>query len=478
MNLRSRVLSGMYWMGGMRFVGQIISWAITIVVVRLLTPGDYGLLAMATVFMTFLSLVAEAGLGPALVRELEVTEILLRRSFGVIILINSVLFVIQFAAAPLIATFFDENRLVLVLRVLGFQFLIATLSTIPAALLMRSLDFKRQSLINFTGTTTGSLITLAMALSGQGVWALVAGMFATQSIRMVGLNIVAPFWKLPNFSFVGIGNSLLVSSQITAQRGLTFLSSQADVFIAGKFLGKELLGTYSTSLHLASLPVQKISAIVNQVAFPAFAEAQRKPESVPRYLLKVVRVLSFFSFPVLWGISCIAPEIVTVLLGPKWEAARVPLQLLPLVMPIRMLGPVINSAFQGIGRTGAVLKNAATLAVIMPIAFLLGTQGGLLGLSLAWLIGYPFAFWLNLWRMMPLVSLKPSDIFAAMAWPTLGGAVMYGSVAVARYLISGNMPPSGTMVVLILVGATVYLMMMVLTNRTSLHEVLDLLRGV
>jgi O-antigen/teichoic acid export membrane protein len=103
MSFRARVMSGLFWVGGTRLVGQILTWGITIVVIRLLTPGDYGLLAMATVFMGFLSLVAEAGLGPALMQAPKLDDPTLRRIFGVVILVNCTLFALQFGTAPLVA---------------------------------------------------------------------------------------------------------------------------------------------------------------------------------------------------------------------------------------------------------------------------------------------------------------------------------------------------------------------------------------
>ncbi|WP_336511698.1 oligosaccharide flippase family protein [Candidatus Accumulibacter phosphatis] len=116
-----------------------------------------------------------------------------------------------------------------------------------------------------------------------------------------------------------------------------FFYSQADMFVAGKLLGKEALGFYSVAMHLASLPVQKVSGILNQVAFPAFSKIQNDSATVKLHVLKSVRILSFLSFPVLWGISSIAPEIVQLLLGPKWEPAILPLQILPMIMPLRMI---------------------------------------------------------------------------------------------------------------------------------------------
>ena len=473
MSLRARVLSGLFWTGGTRLLGQILTWAITIVVIRLLSPSDYGLLAMATVFMGFLTLVAEAGLGSALVQAPKLDDITLRRIFGVVILIDSALFVLQFAAAPLVARFFEEERLVTIIRALALQFVLMIFGVIPWALLNRRLDFKRQSIINLASSVCGSVASLVLALSGYGVWALVVSNLIAGLFNTVAVNLVVPFLRWPEFSLKGMRGLVVVGGQVTAARALYFMYSQADIFIGGRLFGKELLGFYSISLHLASLPVQKISAIVNQIAFPAFAEAQHHPDSVPVHMLMGIRMLSFFSFPVLWGISSIAEEIVAVLLGAKWEAAVTPLRLLPLVMPITILGPFLNTAFQGIGRTSVVLRNAVTASLILPGAFWIGAHWGLIGMSMAWIIGFPVVFVVNLRRMLPLVGLKISDILKAALLPALAGGGMYACVAIARLLTGGLAAPL-MMAALITAGAASYAIITLATNMSGVREVVDL----
>jgi teichuronic acid exporter len=474
MNLREKVLSGIFWIGGARLVGQVLTWSVTIVVIRLLSPGEYGLLAMATVFMSILLMLAEAGLGAALIQAREVDELTLRRIFGAAIVIHLVLFVLQFAAAPLIAAFFKEERLVAIIRVLALQLLLMIFGVIPGALLSRNFKFKGASLIGLGSSVCGSLCTLALALAGYGVWALVAGSLIALLCSTVAINILAPFLRWPDFSLQGIRKLVLFGGQLTGARMLWLLYSQADVFIAGKLLGKELLGFYSVAMHLASLPVQKISSVFNQVALSAFAHAQHQPETVPLHMLKGIRMLSLLSFPVLWGISSIAPEFVMVFLGSKWMPAVESMRLLPLVMPLTMLSPFLNTAFQGIGRGGVVFMNTLTASVILPGAFWVGSNWGLFGLCVAWLIGFPLVFLVNLHRMLPLVGLKLSAVLAAIALPALASAGMYACVSLARQVWVATVAPPVLMVILITVGATGFAIITLAINRKGIREAMDL----
>jgi len=331
-------------------------------------------------------------------------------------------------------------------------------------------------MIGLGSAVCASLTSLVLARSGYGVWALVVGNLVAVAVSAVALNVVQPFLKWPLFSLRGMRGLIVVGGQLTASRVLYFIYSQADILIGGRLLGKDLLGFYSVALHLASLPVQRISAVVNQIAFPAFAEASQKPETVPLHILKGLRMLSFLSFPVLWGISSVAAEFVAVLLGPAWGAAVVPMQLLPLVMPITILSPFLNTAFQGIGRANVVLMNLLSAAMIMPVLFWAGTYWSLFGLSLAWLIGFPLVFVINLHRMLPLVGLKLADVFAAVAFPASAAIVMYGCVAAIRMALPPGLPSSLVLTILIFTGVLGYAIATLAVNRKGLREALDLFR--
>lgn len=476
-DLKQKALTALLWSGGTRAVTQVLTWGITIVVIRLLTPEDYGLIAMAMVFVNLLTLMAEAGLGAALVQARQLEEAHLRAIFGASLVVDGILFATLLITAPAIARFFDEPRLVAIISVLALQFVLSVFAVIPAALLARALDFKRPSLIGLLASIAASVTTLALAFSGHGVWSLVAGSLVASLIKTVGLNLACPFLKWPAFSMSGARQLLVFGGEVTGARLLWHLYSQADTVIAGRLLGKELLGFYSVSMHLASLPVQRISAVLNEVAFPAFARTQSDSRLVSEYIVKATRMLSFISFPVLWGISSIAPEIVTVLLGPRWHTAVVPLQLLPLVMPLTLISPFLNAAFQGIGQSRVVLKNVVTACLIMPPAFWIGVRWGLPGLCMAWVLGFPMVLVLNLRRMLPAIGVSGRDFFLAVAASAIPSAAMYASVAMVRHVSAGSVSPVWLMALLTAVGAGVYAGLASLANRRIAVEFIGLFQS-
>jgi len=359
------------------------------VVIRLLSPADYGLLAMASVFVVFLSMFSDLGLGQALVQGAKVTDTHLRRIFAAVLVVHSFLAVLLALFAPLIGAFFGEPAVTRIVQTLSLQFVIAAFGVIPDAQLQREMEFRKRSLIDLAAAVAGALSTLALALAGNGVWALVAGTLVAQSMRVLGLNWAAPSLCRPEFSLQGVRAYFRFGGHLTLSQLLWFVMTQADVFIAGRWLGKEAVGVYSTAMHLASLPSQRISGLINQIAFPAFSRMQDDPRRVGANTLLGVRLLALIGFPVFWGMSSIAPEIVRVVLGHRWLDALIPLQLVATVMPIRPLSNFVPTAVQALGRSDVLLGNAVIVSGVMLTAFLVGVQWGLLGLVMAWMVGRP-----------------------------------------------------------------------------------------
>ena len=476
MNFRSEVLLGLRWVAGTKVLGQLFTWAVTVVVVRILTSADYGLLAMASVFIAFLMMLAQFGVGFAMVQAAEIDERKLRQMLGLAVAVNLALFGATYFAAPLIAEFFTEPRLVAIVRVLSVQYVLMIFAVIPSATLSRNLDYKKLSLIEMAAALVASLTTLALALAGAGVWALVCGSLVAALCRTAALNIVSPFLAWPVFSFRGVGKLLYFGGNITAARILWFVYSQSDVIIAGRLLGKELLGFYSIAMNLASFPADKLSAIVNQVSFPAFARIQGDRERYAASFLLAVRLLSFAVFPVLWGISSIALELVPLLLGSHWLPAAVPLQLLALIMPVHMFAPFMSTAAQGIGRADLALKQVALASLVMPLAFVVGSQWGLLGLAVAWVAAFPLVFVWAMVLFLPVIGLRIRDFLGAMARPMLASLGMYATVGAARIMLGPVMSPIARMTLLIVVGVAVYAVLTLLVNRGGYREMRGMLR--
>lgn len=474
--VREQILTGLKWTAGGKLGAQVITWVITLIVMRLLTPEDYGLLAMASVFVAFMLMLSEAGLGPALIQKQDLDETSLRSVFAIVIIANIGLLLLLNLLTPFIAAFFDEERLIPILHVLSLQFLLTIFGTLPSVQLYRQLKFRSLSLISFFTTIVGSILTLVLAFAQFGVWALILGNLFASILSVITMNVVAPLHFLPKFSVAGMRNLLSFGGNVTLSRLLWFFYTQADIAIIGKLLGKETLGFYSIAMQLASLPVQRISAIINQVAFPVFSRIQDNREQFSGFILKAARVLSLVAFPVLWGISSVANEVVLLFLGEKWQNAILPLQLLALMMPLRMIANFLPSAVDALGRPDVTMRNVLLASIIMPIAFLIGCNWGLEGVALSWVIAYPLVFFINIQRMLRVIELRLSDFFYAIM-PAIGSTIgMYLTVRATATLLANNIDQWTKLLILITTGVLIYTSLTLLFNKRGYREVIDLIR--
>jgi teichuronic acid exporter len=476
LDIRKKVLTALRWTAAAKIIGQLASWAITIVVVRLLSPADYGLMAMAVIFLSFLILVNTMGLDAVLVQKRNLDLGTKRQVFGLVIAANSVFFLLLFLAAVPIAQFFDEHRLVPIVRVLSIDFLLLIFETLPQSQLERDIDFKKLSIVEMAAAITGGLTTLALALTGMGVWALVWGHLVTTTSRMIGLNIICRALCRPSFSLRGMKKAISFGGYATVDRVLWFVFSEADKFIGGKILGKDLLGVYAVANHLATLPINKLVGLINSVAFPAFSQVQSEPEKVRLYLLKAVRVVSIVGFPVFLGISSIAPELVTLFLGSKWKMVGLPLQILGAVMPLRLVATLFPPVLWGIGRPDVSATNFLIAAVIMPFAFYFGVGWGPVGLAWAWLGAYPPIFLISATRACRIIKLDTSELLLAMARPAGASVAMYAAVLVVKTYWTIELGAFVQMVQLVAIGSLVYVGLLFTCYRQGFDELRDLLR--
>jgi O-antigen/teichoic acid export membrane protein len=476
MSLRNDVLHSLKWLAAARLVTQLIAWAITLIVIRLLKPADYGLMAMAEVVVGFAALFRELGLYSALVQKRDLTDRQVEQTFGFLIVTDCGAYVLVFFLAPLLAAFFGDPRLTNIVRVLGIQFPLAAIGVIQDAMLARSMRFKPKALANVAIRLGNAITTLSFALAGAGVWALVFGSLAGSVVRPIALSMAARHWCRPRLSLGGMGDMLRFGGFVSVTRILGYVRGRSDVFIIGKLLGTQLVGFYSIAMQLASLPLTKVGEMLNQVSLPAYAAVQQNMEALRSHYYKSIRVLSFVAFPIFWGLSSISPELIDVVIGQKWEPAIVPMQLISLAIPLRAVGHGGASALDAVGKPHIHTLNSFISMLIMVPAFLIGTYyWGLVGASMVWVVVSPLAMLVRLRISLPQLGLSMRRYFLSMAGPAAAGAIMYLLVVLTRETVAKPLlSPAAGLVTLIGVGCIAYTAFMWFLQHEACCEMLDL----
>jgi O-antigen/teichoic acid export membrane protein len=432
-----RVLSGFAWQGATKVVVQTLSWASTIVAARFLLPTDYGLVAISGVFTEVLALLVELGLSYGLIQKAQTTpeqeDAVFYFSIGVSILAYAVLF----AGAPLVARFYGNPLLVLLLRVAGLGLILGSLKGVPLAIAMRRMDFRHRSLVEMAANVTSAVTVVTLAVTGHGVWSLVLGFLAGQT---VGVALFLPAFRRvprPRFSFAPIAGLFGYSMRITVNNLLYYVYSRADVTIIGKLLGEHILGFYSMAFQLATIPLDKIGSIFNQVTFPAMARLQDDPEASRKLFLDLHRHLLILSFPILLGLAIVADDLIVLLLTEKWRPLVPALQGLCLVNLVRVSGILLAPVLNGRGRAGLVLRYSATSAILLPVAFYLGARHGLMGVIAAWALAYPPLYLILVIHCLRDLGLPVAAFLRSGLSATVCAAIMTGAVLLVQHLAGG-----------------------------------------
>ncbi len=453
MSIERQAVGALRWAGLARVGAQIITSSVTLVVLRLLAPTDYGLMAIVGVVLGILGNIAELGLGASVVQAGSLETADARRLAGAAVLLNLGMGVLLASSAPAIAWIYGEPRLAALIRVASLQFACNAAMTVPQALLYRKMEFRALAGIEILRAALGGGTTLGMALAGYGVWSLVIGNVVAAGVQAALLLRLRCI--VPDFRLAGLSRHLSFGGAITLSRLLWQVVYQSDALIGGRFLTPAGLGLYSVSLHFATLPMQKIMAVINQVAFPTIARLQMEPERLRRRLLDASRVLALTSVPALWGLSCVAKELVPLLMGEKWSGAVVPFRVICLIVPLRMQTSILATSLMGVGKAGITVQNALISAAVLPSCFLLGVQFGVAGLAASWAAAIPLSVLLNFRRSAAAIGVGAADILTAVRTPFLAGAVMYMCIEAARLGLP-PWPAAEMLPILISLGALSY----------------------
>lgn len=475
--LREQVMHGLRWMAIARIASQAFTWLATLWVIRLLSPADYGLMSLATIFISFFSLFSELGLTPAIVQAKNLNEEQLRDVFGVILLFTAMVIGLLYCGAHFIGRFFDEPALVPVVKLLSLQFGFSGLIVLPEALLQRKMHFRGWSLCNLSAGILSSLATLLMAWLGYGVWSLVWGNLVNFGTQALVLNLLVRFIPVPRMQIGKIISLIKFGGMVSVTRVLSFVYQNADFFIVGKLLGKDLLGFYSVAFNLAQMPMSRAFGILNRVAFPAFSKIQSDPDLGGRQYLKALRLVSLFGVPVAWGMASVAPNAVPLILGRQWVDAILPFQLICLVIPLRIASTLLPPMLQGFGRVEISFMNVVRSTVVMAISFLIGSKWGIVGVSLAWVTAWPAVFMLNLRHSLPVIKLTHIDMFTAISRPWSAGAIMLAATVAFRLVGGRDFPDLYALVITILIGVFTYVLATLTLNRQGTRETLELIRS-
>lgn len=445
-----RVRSAVIWRWGSQVLSQLVTWTVTIVIVRLLDPHDYGLFAMTAAVVTAFNFLSGWGFANSLIPAERIDQRQVGQVFGMLLLSNGVLAAGQFLAAPLAADYYNQPMVADMLRLQAVIFLTTPFIALPTALLSRRLDFKSQARANLLSAFVGAAVGLTLALLGYGVWALVWAPISIFAARAVGLTVAARMLVKPIFDFRGAGDIVRFGSALMVSQWFWIVQSQADIVIAGRMFSTHELGLYSEALFVALIFTGRFLPPLNEVAFPAYAELAKAGQSIAPAFLKGVRMIMLVSAPFYIGLSLVAGPLVETMFGPKWLGMIPVLSGLALAMPAMALQICCSPATNAQGQARSYLLTNAAGAVIMPVCFLIGVQFGPEGLVRSWQVAAPLLLLVTLAVTLPRIGARWLDLLASLVPVVLCCTVM----ATVVVLLHGRIVDLAAPLRLAILGAT------------------------
>ncbi|WP_456412376.1 oligosaccharide flippase family protein [Thiolapillus sp.] len=397
MALVTRVVEGVRWSLGIKMAVQLVSWAATIYIIRLLTPDDFAIVAMADMSVTLLLIVASFGMGQALLRIDKHDKEITSKIFGFLIVVNSVLLVFILWQRKNIAELFGVEELEAVIAVSAVLFVVSPFKVVYHALLSRELRFKDIEIIKLISVVFQLVVNLSLAIAGYGYWALIFGLVLREVLLSV-LYVKAVGWVfVPQFNFSRIGQLFRDGRDAFVNSVLWELIERVDRFLIVQIAGSKSLGIYAMAYNLAEKPVALVGNVIQQIGLASFSSVKDENEKVIRYLIKSSYIVSLIMAPVLFGISAITPELVPLLLGEQWVSAIVPMQILCIVQIFNILRLNTGSALYALGHGKRNIRHSAVALAVFSLSWSVGLTMGINEGCMFFLAGY--ALWF-LWHII------------------------------------------------------------------------------
>lgn len=453
----------------MKWAVQIVSWTSTVIIARLLTPSDYGLMGMAAVYLGLVALVNEFGLTAAVLRGRDLSEEQVAQIGGFGIALGVGFCLLSLGAALPIARFYGEPAVRVIITILSLNFVFSSASVLPRSLLARDLEFKKLAWIDGATSIVQMASTIILAFLGFRYMALVFGSLVGRAAGAVLAVTVRRHRVAFPRDLRSISESVLVGWHVVVGRASWYTYQNADFAIVGRVLGKVALGAYTIGWEIATLPVERVSALVGQVTPGIFSTVQADRPALRRYYLGVIEGLAFITFPGAVGIALTAPQLVTVLLGDKWLPAVLPLQLLAFYAGLRSIDTVTPQVLIYTGHSRQSMWYTVVAAIVLPLLFLAGTRWGAAGVAGVWIVAYPIVVFPIYKLVFRILDLTPS-MYARNLWPAASGTAL---MAIAVLAVRSWMPPATAprlkLAGEIGVGVVVYAAVMLLLHRERIR---------
>jgi O-antigen/teichoic acid export membrane protein len=440
-DLKARTLRG----GVAKIFAQVANNVIRVgslmIMARLLSPKDFGLVGMVTAFTGILYLFRDFGLSAATVQRGDVTEHQISTLFWVNLLFGVFLALATAALAPFAVRFYHEPRLFWVTIALGSSFLLNATGVQHSALLQRQLRFTALAMIDVCAWVCSATIGITLALAGFAYWSLVASTVSYPLVGSLAMWGTTRWIPGPPRRGIGLGSMMRFGGGLTLTSIIVYVAYNLEKVLLGRFWGADVVGLYGRAYQLGSFPVDSLNSAAGEVAFPALSRVRNDPPRLRSYFLKGYSLILAITVPITITVALFATDLIVILLGPKWrEAGPIFRYLAPTILVFALINP-IGWLITALGMIRRSLKVAMVLAPVVICGYLIGLPHGPKGVAIAY--STAMVLWVIphlAWGLHgTVVSLR--DVAVAASKPLASGVVAGLATLGVNILWINSLPP-------------------------------------
>jgi len=402
--LKDKAIRGVSWSVIDNVASSGITFLVGLVLARILSPIEFGILGMITVFIAISNSIVDSGFSSALIRKVDVQNIDYNTVFYFNLFLGAVLYIILFFCAPAISSFFKEPILVPISRVMGTILIINAFAIIQRTILVKEVDFKTQTKISLITSTISGVVGIGMALRGYGIWSLVGQQILKQLLSSIFLWIFSEWRPLIEFSkksfqeLFGFGSKLLISGLIDS------IYKNIYYLIIGKFYNAAQLGQYTRADQFNSVFSSNLTSVIQRVSYPVLSSIQDDSERLKLAYRRVIKNTMLVTFACMLGLAAVSKPLILILIGEKWLPAVAYLQIICFAGMLYPLHAINLNMLQVKGRSDLFLKLEIVKKIIAVAPICLGIFYGIEFMLLGSVFTSFVAYFLNSYYSAELVN--------------------------------------------------------------------------
>jgi len=478
-SLKTIAVKGAFWGMFSNIFVSAVSFLGTAILARMIEPEDFGLVGMSSLIYGVVALFRNLGLGQALIQKKDADQLYWSTAYWANVFVGIFLAIVTVFAAPLFANFFKEPRLVWVVRCCSIEFIIIALYSTHTTVLSKEIKMKLNAKIEVGTRIIRIVVILTCAAFGLKYWSIIIGVLTERVLRAIAFNVFVD-WN-PKFVFCKKRFSELFkfSKHLYGQNFLNYFNQNMDFIVTGKVLGAQMLGFYQFSYNLPHLVRQYIFDGVTPISYPVFCKVNDDLDVLASGYLRIVKLISIITFPILFGLSFCAKDFIIVVYGQKWLMAIEPLKLLCFSAAIASVHSIVNSLFNSLGRPDIGFKwNLVKLPMTIGFIYLFSRFWGLVGVAFAMFMVEMISV-IQVYLAIKLLKTKMSRYYFSLLPATICSILMILVVGLLHYFVL--LDPDWYFLRLLfsfVVGAGAYFVFLRQWYRSDLNYLIDTIKHV